>query len=117
MMRELKMRVWCPIPKRMFYHGDKDILIVISDEDVHVEVYTDHSSEPSEIYKGTLMLGVGVTDKDGKDVYEKDYLDKGINGTIQKVKDCNGKWEAWCARHKYAAHKFWDARVMGNEYE
>ena len=127
-MREIKFRVWSPLNKKMYKLGKIEFeygLTTLFPE--CWQAYTNSALEPEAI----LLQYTGLTDKNGKEIYEGDLLR--CFGQIPCKKERNdhiGKisyfihgfqiflWDGkdWCApkRISYCADQL---EVIGNIYE
>lgn len=115
-MREIKFRSWDKEAERMVLQGENgnEYVWMIGTEDMFIQHITE-----SNIPEQVLMQSTGVKDKNGVEIYEKDYVRFG--GIVALVtwsdKYCQFRLDDGTATISLNIHHKSDYEVIGNVYE
>ena len=122
-MRDIKFRVWDPKGKRMRYLENADFIIEYSGP----SVFKDHVTGERVPVDWKLMQYTGLTDKNGKNIYEGDIIEyEDRRGTLRKEEvifnrgtfSAGHEWDDGEFDH-YSIENLWyiDIEIIGNVWE
>lgn len=122
-MREIKFKVWDKENKKMYYLDDSDGLKLYHYGHFKWRMLLNNGLPEINDENGILMQYTGLKDKNGKKIYEKDFLMIN-NGDIREkytVSWIESELRWGLTKDKlYGAlklHSFGKLEVVGNEYE
>jgi uncharacterized phage protein (TIGR01671 family) len=107
-VKKIKFRAWNDISKEMLYHG----------KDIQGLIWWNEFGEIQSLAKAELMQSTGLKDKNGKEIYEGDFIkaEWGIGNADYRIVGEDGLPEFY---HWFIEYCFEEdnLEVIGNKYE
>lgn len=118
-MREIKFRVWDDIEKKMYYPEQAKYCLTMVGR--ICDDMTDDGGELLNVnYRTKAMLFTGLKDKDGKEIWQSDYIKghgAGFSTTHSEVHFTHNGAQIEIGDHWIQLSKFTEIEIIGHKYE